>query len=246
MKVVFISDTHGKHDMIAIPNCDMIIHAGDFTNSGRTNEVESFLIWWNSLNIQHKVFIAGNHDFLPQTRPTEFYELCRKYSNIGHYLFDSEVTIDGIKIYGSPWQPVFHNWAFNLNDQALQKKWKLIPNDTNILVTHCPPYGILDNVSNLGGSVLWDVDNEQYSEIHFAEIDEENIRDAIVYRDPRVGCKFLLRRVKEVRPKYHLYGHIHECFGVAYNPEKSNTVFMNGSIVMGRTPIRQPIEFDYT
>lgn len=81
-----------------------------------------------------------------QTFPEESKEIIDKYDII--YLEDSYTIIDGVKIYGSPWQPEFYNWAFNLprNGAILECKWSMIPEDTDILITHCPPFGILDVV----------------------------------------------------------------------------------------------------
>jgi Icc-related predicted phosphoesterase len=96
------------------------------------------------------------------------------------------VTVDGIRIYGSPWQPFFCNWAFNLRtSKELKEKWDLIPEGIDILVTHGPPYGYGDKLAENGSSP------------------GEN-----------VGCKELLKAVERVKPKIHAFGHVHEGFGV--------------------------------
>lgn len=163
MKVLLLSDTHGLHLRMPeelFPPADMVIHSGDCSNRGYLTEIEGFLKWFNGLPYKYKVFIAGNHDFGFQQEPEKVKELLANYPDI-IYLQDSEVIIEGIKIYGSPWQPWFHNWAFNLQrGKEIEEKWKLIPIDTNILITHGPPYGVGDfvpNGENVGCRDLLDV-----------------------------------------------------------------------------------------
>lgn len=175
MKITFISDTHGKHSYLTRKNKgkllksgDVIIHAGDISNLGKINEIHDFLEWFGNLDYTHKVFIAGNHDwgFEKMTEiPNEY-----KNKNI-HYLFDSMVEIDGLKIYGSPWQPEFFNWAFNLPRMGteLKEKWDNIPEGMDILITHGPCWGILDMVPsgvNVGCELLTKRINYVYPKIH--------------------------------------------------------------------------------
>lgn len=149
-KITFISDTHGKHHEITgdLPGGDILIHCGDFMNSGRyEGEAISFLEWFNGLdNYKHKIFIAGNHDRLFEDVPTIAREISEQYTNTT-YLQDSSIEVEGLKIYGSPWQPEFCGWAFNLpRGEKLKAAWDLIPDDTDILVTHGPPMDFLDIV----------------------------------------------------------------------------------------------------
>jgi Icc-related predicted phosphoesterase len=139
--ITFISDTHGHHDMMTndLPGGSILIHAGDVSSRGHYKEVCKFLEWFESLPYMHKIFIAGNHDFIFER------DNALVIPDNVHYLKDSYVIIEGLKIYGSPWQPWFHNWAFNLpRGEKLAKKWAQIPDDTDILITHGPPNGILD------------------------------------------------------------------------------------------------------
>jgi Icc-related predicted phosphoesterase len=117
---------------------------------GKSHEITNFLNWFGMTDFKHKIFIAGNHDF-----GFEFHtDIAEEFKEKGIiYLFDSEVVIDGVKFYGSPWQPEFHNWAFNLpRGEKLAEKWSKIPTNTDILITHGPVYGILD-YAPIGGHV---------------------------------------------------------------------------------------------
>lgn len=151
-KITFISDTHQKQKFVTndLIGGDILIHAGDIMTSGYyETEVKYFCEWFSNLdNYKHKIFIAGNHDRLAEDNPNLFRRIVSEYPNIT-YLQDSEIIIDGIKIYGSPWQPEFYNWAFNLprNGPGLHSKWSDIPDDTDILITHGPPNKLLDYVA---------------------------------------------------------------------------------------------------
>ena len=143
MKIIFISDTHCLHDQLTLPEGDMIIHCGDVSKRGHKTEIEYFLKWFEKLNFEHKIFISGNHDFFFEDAPKKEVEKLIPENVI--YLNDSGVTIDGIKIWGSPIQPWFHDWAFNrARGKEIKAHWNLIPNDTDILITHGPPFEILD------------------------------------------------------------------------------------------------------
>ena len=148
--ITFISDTHTQHRKLTndLPGGDILIHAGDIMGSGYyASEVEDFCEWFNGINTyKYKIFIAGNHDRIAENQTVIFKNIVNKYQNI-IYLQDSEIVIDGLKIYGTPWQPEFYNWAFNLQrGKELKEKWDLIPNDTDILITHGPPLHMLDYV----------------------------------------------------------------------------------------------------
>ena len=143
MKIVAISDTHGKHQHLDLPKGDMIIHAGDVSVQGLKEQVVDFLDWFGKLDFQYKIFIAGNHDFYFEKETAEEIEQIIPLDVI--YLNDSGITIEGIKIWGSPVQPWFFDWAFNRQrGDEIAEHWKLIPVDTDILVTHGPAYGVLD------------------------------------------------------------------------------------------------------
>lgn len=151
MKLTLISDTHTLHRNITpdLIGGDILIHAGDIMNSGYYEaEIKEFCEWFDSIdNYSTKIFIAGNHDKIFQFAPEVAMEIVNSYKSIT-YLQDSFVIVDGVKIYGAPWQPEFSNWAFNLprDGEELKAKWDLIPSDVDILITHGPAYGFVDQV----------------------------------------------------------------------------------------------------
>lgn len=160
MRLVCISDTHNAHKGLHIPDGDVLIHAGDATGQGLTLEVERFLGWFGSQPHPHKIFIAGNHDWLFQRSPERAAQLLAQHQGVT-YLQDSGVSIEGVLFWGSPWQPWFCDWAFNLprNGAELRAAWDKIPTGTEVLITHGPPHGVLDQVkggTHLGCEVLRD------------------------------------------------------------------------------------------
>jgi predicted phosphohydrolase len=141
LRIVIVSDTHGYHDSVQIPDGDVLIHAGDGCSRGTVEEVEAWMNALRRLPHAHKLVIAGNHDFLFETDP----EIARPLTAGLTYLQDSDVTIAGLRFWGSPWQPWFLSWAFNLQrGSEIAAKWSLIPDDTDVLITHGPPARILD------------------------------------------------------------------------------------------------------
>ncbi len=143
MRLVLISDTHGYHNKLVLPEGDMLIHAGDVSSRGHLTEVKSFLEWYSNLDFKYKIFIAGNHDFFFERAEQEEIQSVIPENVI--YLNDSFTEIEGIKIWGSPISPWFFDWAFNRHrGAAIKKHWDLIPEDSDIVVTHGPVYNILD------------------------------------------------------------------------------------------------------
>jgi Icc-related predicted phosphoesterase len=144
-RIVCLSDTHNRQGQFDVPDGDILVHAGDLTGRGTLREITAVNEWLGRLPHRHKIVIAGNHDFLFEEENL----LARSLLTNATYLQDSEVSADGVKIWGSPWQPWFHDWAFNLRrGEALREKWELIPEDTDILITHGPPMGILDETAS--------------------------------------------------------------------------------------------------
>lgn len=158
MKTLVISDTHGLHlaweELFPIPeDIDMIIHAGDLTNMGSISDFNLFSYWFKNLPIEHKIMIAGNHDFGLENHNK--YLILESFRGSGvHYLEDSGVTIEGINFWGSPVTPPFYDWAFMREPEKIVKHWDVIPDDTDVLITHGPMYGVLDQTLFKGaGSV---------------------------------------------------------------------------------------------
>jgi Icc-related predicted phosphoesterase len=143
MKICIISDTHNKHKRLAkLPEADVIIHCGDMTSMGHSHEINDFMKWFSNLDqFKYKICIAGNHDWMFEKN---------KILALEHvpekviYLEDQEVIIEGIKFYGTPVQLPFMNWAFNRPEEKLIQYWEIIPDDTDVLITHQPPYTIMD------------------------------------------------------------------------------------------------------
>ena len=208
MKIVAISDTHGQHNSISLPEGELLIHAGDLSKRGTKTEVVDFLGWFSAQPHRYKVFIAGNHDFLFEKESSS--EIRKMLPDNLIYLNDSQIVIEGIKIWGSPIQPWFYDWAFNRQRGAdIKKHWDLIHADTDILITHGPAHGILDLTMD--------------------------------YRN--VGCEELIKKIEEIKPKYHICGHIHEAHGVLKNEA---TTFINASqLNVHYRPVFKPIVFDF-
>ncbi|MBC7920885.1 MAG: metallophosphatase domain-containing protein [Ferruginibacter sp.] len=145
MKIICISDTHGQHGSTRLPEGDLLIHAGDISSRGKPDEVAAFLRWFAGLPHRYKVFVGGNHDFFLEKEPTLFRAMIPRNC---FYLEDSAVEIEGLTLWGSPVTPFFYNWAFNRRRGTdIRKHWDRIPAHTDILITHGPPYGVLDQTA---------------------------------------------------------------------------------------------------
>ena len=143
MKFVAISDTHGFHADLSLPEGDVLVHAGDVSMRGREAEIIPFLEWFSEQDFQYKIFIAGNHDFYFEKNSSEKIKSVIPKNII--YLNDSGITIDKINIWGSPVQPWFFDWAFNRRrGNDIRNHWNLIPANTTLLLTHGPAYGLHD------------------------------------------------------------------------------------------------------
>ena len=217
-RITFISDTHTKHDKVSgfLTGGDILVHAGDLTGRGYITEIENFMKWYDNINnYDTKVFIAGNHDFGFENDNEKVKGLLTGYKTI-EYLQDDLLMVGEdydtmVKIWGTPWQPEFHNWAFNLpRGEKLKEKWDMIPVNTDILITHGPPFGKLDYVP---------------------------------YDSVNVGCEELMKRVEEIKPKIHVFGHIHEGYGYVFD---GNTHYINAAVLNGRYEFRnKPITVDW-
>ena len=143
MKIACFADTHKCVDGLEIPESDVVICAGDFCNIGSFEDIIAFNTWFKDLPAKHKIVIAGNHDVSFENNLT----ISKTFLDESIiYLQDELIEINGTTFYGSPWQLPFNNWAFNLPEDALHRKFDRIPDNIDVLITHSPPYGILDSM----------------------------------------------------------------------------------------------------
>ena len=223
VRFVCISDTHCRHAELVLPAGDVLIHCGDFSQTGRLTEIRAFCDWLAAQPHPRKIVIAGNHDLTLHAasyertstswgvesgmadRHAECAEACRLISSIPgcEYLCDSGTVVEGVRVWGSPWQPVYAG-AFNLQrGSQLREKWALIPAETDVLLTHGPPLGHGDLTSTR----------------------------------KRAGCGDLLEEVTQrVRPLVHCFGHIHEGYGVTTD---GTSTFVNASSCTRRCAVGQ-------
>lgn len=144
MKIIITSDTHNEHKKLNIPKCDLFIHCGDSTKKGTKCEVQSFLHWVSNIDSKYKIIISGNHDQSFESESEWVKSVIQK--NI-IYLEHSSTEIEGLKIFGSPYIPmrkIKSSSVFKKPKETMGELWDGIPEDTDILITHTPPKGILD------------------------------------------------------------------------------------------------------
>lgn len=147
MKIVAFSDSHWRLDKLEIPPGDVLVFAGDWSQSnGSIMDAIKFAAFVKKVPCKHKIIIAGNHDFCAQSESSIVKQVFSEAGAI--YLQDNGCEIGRIKFYGTPWCPEFMNWAFMKPDYDLTYVFKKIPTDTDVLITHTPPYGILDKIEN--------------------------------------------------------------------------------------------------
>lgn len=201
MKIVAISDTHCAHERLIIPECDVLVVAGDFTWRGRYMEVVGFAEWIRKQPARHILVVAGNHELTfdqghRRYDPSAKAVIAQDPFDRIKYLENRSIVIDGVKFYGTPWTPWFHDWAFNgiesntvpyTNNPRLADIYGRIDDDTNVLICHGPCYGCAD----VGG----------------ADVGGRNI-------DERLGSLDLLKRTQQLKQlKLTISGHIHEARG---------------------------------
>lgn len=197
-----------------IPEGDVLVHAGDITWKGNLDAVKRFNEWLGELPHKVKIVIAGNHDFCFE-KPSEKFLARGRLTNC-IYLEDSGEEIDlldGRKftVWGSPWTPWFYDWAFNEERGPLiREHWDMIPDNTDIVVTHGPPYGYLDKTD----------------------------------RGPRAGCEELATAIQRIKPKIHVFGHIHEGYGVEIDPNVGTKYINASSCTLQYRPTNPPIVVD--
>ena len=182
IRLVCISDTHGSHRKVMLPPGDVLIHCGDLMLSGRVaDEIWDFNQWMGEQPFTHRIAVAGNHDILFERQASFARSLVTNFK----YLENSGTIVCGLKVWGSPQQPEFMDWAFNVpRGEKIRRYWDMIPSDTDVLITHGPPKLILDQCTP--GS-------------------------------EHLGCEELSHAVARVRPRLHLFGHIHGGHGHYWN-----------------------------
>lgn len=207
MKLAIISDVHDKFQKLVIPECDVLISAGDYSFQGEKHIVERFHKWLSQQEAGYIISVQGNHETWVEKNFEQAKEIAEKACPGVYFIDEGEVVIDGVKFYGSAITPFFCNWAWNrartgevnasydrrtgrqFSVQPIKPHWDKIPDDTQVLITHGPPYDILDKVYD------WD---------------KTTVRDV-------VGCKDLWNRILQLKQlKLHCFGHIHGSSGEYY------------------------------
>lgn len=210
LKIVHLSDTHFAHEYTRVPEGDILIHTGDALSKGSMQELSQFARWMQSLSHKYKIYVPGNHDEVVEKRPDDARAVLGPEIIT---LINESVEIEGQIIWGSPYTPFFNNWSFmKYRGPMMEEVWEQMPDKVDILLTHGPPWGILDQVPT--GMM------------------------------PNVGCEDLRKRVLEVKPRIHLFGHIHEGYGMT-NVDRIS--FYNSSIQGDiYEPLRDPQVIEYT
>ncbi len=205
MKCWLISDTHGCHAELRIPtDVDVVIHCGDESKAREAwkNEVEArdFFEWFSALEIPHRIFIPGNHSIAIEqglVRPEDYPAI--------RFLIHERVSVQGLRVFGTPYTPRYHDWAFMRDPEELDELWQSIPDDIDVLISHGPPNGILDRT----------LDFQTHRPVH-------------------VGSQSLTRHVMHrIQPKLHAFGHIHDELDIDNfgSIQHSETLFVNCSCV---------------
>ena len=199
-RIVCVADSHCDYRWtFNLPEGDIFIHAGDIDIQCKEH-LEYFNDVLKDLPFKYKIVIGGNHDIYLEE--IGIFQIEQKLTN-AIYLENCGIDIEGLRFWGSPISPEFNNWAFNRRrGDEIKKYWDLIPDNIDVLVSHGPPYGILDQTLMANGEF-----------------------------GPREGCLDLYKRVEELRQnklKLHIFGHFHSQYGII---EKNKTKFVNASVV---------------
>jgi Icc-related predicted phosphoesterase len=186
----------------------MIIHAGDMSGRGTIQEISNFLQWYAELPHKYKILIAGNHDKFCEENPALMRELCDDFGI--DYLEDESITIKHVKIHGSPRTPEFCDWAFNC--------WRTKKEKEDPFRGYLYPY-----IGDYWDLIPYDTD------ILVTHGPPAYVLDKCP--GGNVGCDRLLETVQDIKPKYHVFGHIHESAG---DINIFDTQFINAAVLDGR------------
>lgn len=216
MRLVIISDTHDALDEMSIPEGDVLIHCGDFSNTCSDCEIQRFNIHFGKLNFQCKIIVPGNHDYRLLAGSTDSESARAMLDESFHILDDQLLELGGLKIFGSGWRPRMMALpkrkigllARVFGSPVQSNCWEVIPHSMDVLITHGPPSGILD----------------------------------LTETGSHAGCEVLRQRVEEAPPRLHCFGHIHHSYGIVRG---AKTVFANAASVNELyQPINKPIVID--
>jgi Icc-related predicted phosphoesterase len=205
MKIWHISDTHMLHEQLVIPDgIDVVVHSGDASNYRdpylNESQLIRFLEWFAKLSIPCKIFVPGNHD-----TSMEMGLVTKDFAkSLGiEVLINEELVINEVRFWGSPYTPTYGDWAYMKSRQKINRVWDFIPDDVDVLITHGPPYGVLDSTYGYNN------------------------------KPELAGCSALMKRVVKINPKLMLFGHIHSVDDIRNSGTRTlsnlQTVFSNGS-----------------
>jgi Icc-related predicted phosphoesterase len=199
LRLVLLSDTHQRHREVEVPDADILIHAGDFTMLSKSmSAIADFNTWLGELPHRHKIIVPGNHEYFLEADPSR-----RSMLTNAIVLINEGTEIERLRIWGTPITPLYSG-AFGLSSSNDRKQvYAQIPKDIDILITHGPPYGILDSVSHTG---------------------------------PHPGCRELFDAVVRVRPKLHVFGHVHGAHGILHT---NQTNFVNAALLGSNGDLNQ-------
>lgn len=218
MKIVCISDVHCKWNKLKIPECDLLISAGDYSFLGEPHVVRDFHKWLNKQPARYKISVQGNHEKQVEKNFALSKQMAEEACPGVYFIDEGLIEIEGTKIWCSAISKFFCNWAWNrYSGEDIQKHWDLIPNDADIVVTHGPCYGILDSLERFNGMTQ--------------EFEMEHLGDSQ-----------LLDKILEVKPKLHISGHIHPGYGTL---TRDGITFINAAICNDDyKAVNAPIEID--
>ena len=184
MLIYGISDVHNRYKDLVVPPCDLLISTGDYSFRGDISETRNFHKWLDEQPATYIISVMGNHELGVEKNFELHKVLALEQCPRVHFIEEGLIQIEDLKIWCSSYTPAFCDWAYNVyTDEDLKKHWDMIPEGIDILATHGPPYGMLDEV---------------FCPPSYAE---------------HKGCRKLWDAVLRVKPKAHIFGHLHYHYG---------------------------------